>query len=99
MKETRLFIGRGGYNTLSEILSSRVKAILFNAERVSESQSDRIGYFKKRTNFVHAGSWDMTRDSAIISLLLANDIVSESSIPLKSFLGARNIARTIESEL
>lgn len=97
LQRSLLFLWRWGYNTVNEVLTFKIPALLFPAIRFEESQSNRINHFSKKVDFLHTGTYDSDKDRAtLVSLLAIRNIKSLNSI---CFSGAKIIADHIKSEL
>ncbi len=64
-----IFIGRGGYNTVTEIITLWKRALLYFAHRHHESQEERIGFFEENYPFIFAGTKNKKKDVGKLLLL------------------------------
>ncbi|MDD2870371.1 MAG: glycosyltransferase [Candidatus Gracilibacteria bacterium] len=76
-----MFIGRGGYNTLTEVYTTNTKSILFPVDRNAENQDNRIDFFINHfgVDFIKKGSYDLEKDISSLKELAKNSILNPFS--------------------
>ena len=99
LRSSALLIGRGGYNTLNEIVLSATKGLLFVAERFSEKQESRVDFFIRHFAYhpIEKGIFDMEADSEKLRKLLTSDCREDIDYGVV-FCGADRIAAEIRKE-
>lgn len=77
-QECSVFIGRGWYNTVGEVLSSSKKSLLFWAERVHESQNRRIEFYSNKNPFLQQGTYERKQDIKALKNLIQSDNITSN---------------------
>lgn len=97
-----LFIWRGGYNTLNEIVSSKLPSMLFSVTTFNESQESRIDFFINdlKIDFIKKWSYDLKKDAVILEELLVWKFIENKNIDNKElFFWAWNVVNEIKKDL
>ena len=100
IKKCSLFIWRGWYNTLNEVVLNNTKSLIFSVDRFAENQENRIDFFINKFNLSFLKKWTYNFEIDLINLekLFLNNILS-NRLNLTIFSWIKNIVDEIKEEL